>query len=359
MDRSGKKGGFHPADATIFAGQTKANYLDLKESIRVIPLARLIVAASKDLGLKVSNYWLTEYLGASGTADIAGAAYLIPDKIYDICFQAAYMTDLVPLASNLMDCPGSTLKIDGEIDGQFNAKYFGGGGEMPTETKQIGKVEITPKLFGIRPEINNELIEDSQFDLIEMHLRNAARAMGEFSTWQFLDMLMSEHAVATTCGLDGVLNAVLSGGGWCYNLDILEAEGENAKDGFASDVIIWPPEGPENFLSAQALNPDLYSDWFHTQAMQRNPMEWPELFGMKNYRTVHELATDCHLYADENWHTWVLNKENATATVRKRWLKIENYSDPVRDLVGATITSRQDCDMIYRDAACVIDWAAT
>ena len=35
-------------------------------------------------------------------------------------------------------------------------------------------------------------------------------------------------------------------------------------------------------------------------------------------------------------------------------LRIENYSDPVRDLVGATITCRQDSVTVYNDSICKI-----
>jgi len=72
---------------------------------------------------------------------------------------------------------------------------------------------------------------------------------------------------------------------------------------------------------------------------------------LENDNTINPLVLDAH---KEDWISLILNKENASLTVRKRWLKIENYSDPVRDLVGASITARQDQVSIYKDATCVL-----
>jgi hypothetical protein len=50
-------------------------------------------------------------------------------------------------------------------------------------------------------------------------------------------------------------------------------------------------------------------------------------------------------------YSFVLNKNNATATVRKRWLKMDKYADPVQDLVGAVIGARQDTQYVYKQAS--------
>jgi len=59
------------------------------------------------------------------------------------------------------------------------------------------------------------------------------------------------------------------------------------------------------------------------------------------------------LYSTE-WHNLAVNKTYGIQTVRKRWLKIENYSDPIKDLVGAVVSARQGHLVAYADAVCVI-----
>ena len=58
--------------------------------------------------------------------------------------------------------------------------------------------------------------------------------------------------------------------------------------------------------------------------------------------------------AYEDLNSYVIDKDYALLSGRKRWLRIENYSDPVRDLVGATVTMRQDSVTVYNDSICRI-----
>jgi hypothetical protein len=50
----------------------------------------------------------------------------------------------------------------------------------------------------------------------------------------------------------------------------------------------------------------------------------------------------------------MFDKAYALLTGRKRWMRIENYSNPVRDLKGAVVTFRQDSVSIYNDSIGVI-----
>lgn len=257
----------------------------------------------------------------------------------------------------MVSCPGSSLKVDVEVDGQFVAHYFGGGGAQPQETIQTTQVTITPKLFGINACISNELIEDSQFDVIEIHLRRAAEQMGEFSTHMFLADL-----ITGTDG-DGTQNAMSSGAGTTTDLgDLADAYMLNLEDGFHSDVVIIGPGPLSDILQDDSVAK--YSDTFHTrhtytptaQLFENEPqMVFGTVMGMKIIVDAAARTTgDGALYLSSKWHSFVLNKANAMLTVRKRWLKLENYSDPVRDLVGASITARQDQATIYNDASCEI-----
>ena len=262
------------------------------------------------------------------------------------------------MASNVVSCPGSSLKIDVEVDGQFIAHFFGGGGAQPQETIQTTQVTATPKLFGINAAISNELIEDSQFDLIELHLRRAAEQMGEFSTQNFLaDLILGADG-------DGTQNALTTGASTTTDLgDLLDAYALNLEDGFYSDTVIIGP-GPVSDIM-QDNSAAIYSDTFHTRYVMADSPEsfWAsapqfvlgKFLGMNVIVDAASRTTGSGaLYLSSKWHSFVLNKANAMLTVRKRWLKMEDYSDPVRDLVGASITARQDQVSIYNDSSCEI-----
>ena len=52
--------------------------------------------------------------------------------------------------------------------------------------------------------------------------------------------------------------------------------------------------------------------------------------------------------------TIVFDRNNALFTGRKTWMRIENYSDPVRDLAGAVIRCRQDSVSLQNDCVYVL-----
>lgn len=326
--------GFYPGDASILKGQKPANKHEIMETLRAVPL----------------RHFIREYLGSSGTSGLAGAYYLIPDKVYDIFFESACQTDIVPLCCNIVDCPGSSLKVDIEKTGQYAAHFFGGGGEQASETIETVQATITPKLFGIRPEITNELIEDANWDVLELHLRRGAQEMGKFATNIFLGDLI-------TCGDgDGTQNAVTTAtADMTYLRDLANGWEANAQDGYISDIIITTPEPLANILADATVS--VYSDSFHTRALTDSPLVWGDFMGMKMVLVIgmnESYAGTGALYIGTKWTSFVLNKANAMLAVRKRWLKIENYSKPIQDLVGASITARQDQISVQNDASCEI-----
>jgi hypothetical protein len=321
---------FHPLDCSVLNELKGADKQAVAETLKAVPLERLI----------------KEFLGNG----VGGAAYLIPDKIYDILFEAGAMNDIVPNVSNIVTCPGSSLKVDVEIDDSFKAHYVGSGpGESPIETIKLTQVTITPSQFNISPAITYELIEDSQFDMFATHLRRAAQQMGQFSSEMFLKDLI------TCSDGDGTQNTHSTAtADRTYLGDLAEAWNENAQDKHISDRFICGPEVVTDILQDATVS--AYGQRFHDRAITASPLDWGNFLGMGiNMVLMNESYTgDGALYISSKWHSFALRRETAMLTVRKRWLRIENYSNPIEDLVGAVISSRQDQASVYNDASCEI-----
>jgi len=321
---------FHPGEASVLSGLGKADYLEVKETLRAVSLADLI----------------QEFLGKSGTTGIAGAAYLIPDKVHDVLFEAGAMSDIVPRVANIVTCPGSSLKVDIEVDDSFKAHFRGGGGDDRTETMRTTVATATPKLFSIAPAIDNELIEDSQFDMFEVHLRRAAEQMGQFATEYFLADLI------TCADGDGTQNAGTSAtANKTYLGDLAEAWNGNAQDKHVSDQVVCGPEVITDILQDATVS--VYGQRFHDRAVTDSPLSWGSFMGMNmNMVLMNEAYTgQGALYLGSKWTSFILRKETAMLAVRKRWMKIEEYSNPLHDLVGAVISARQDQVSVYNDAS--------
>ena len=359
-------GGFHPEEASIYTGLKDADKAAIYETLRSVSLKDLV------LGLNLREYYgnrLAEFLGHSGalTTGVTGAAgahYLIPDKVYAELFENARGPDITPLVSNIVDTPGSYLKIDVEKDRTFKPHFQGSGGEAPDETIDTTQGTITPRLFSINIAVTNEMVEDALFDTIETHVRIAGKAMGEFSTLMCLFPIMEDHRAGGTpkYRTEGSYNGVNAGGTYCYLSDVFEAEGENAMDGFTTDTLIIPPHAPGTLFMGESNK-----TWWMAQDqiaidLTKNPIA--TIAGMNVVRVFHQVAAldeaaAAQYYAtlsvSSAWHALALNKTYGIQTVRKRWLKIENYSDPIKDLVGAVVSARQGHLVAYADACCVIN----
>jgi len=360
MDCSGA--GFHPEENSIYTGLSDADKTGIYEYMHKVSLRKLV----EKLGLR-------EYLGPSttlttGTTAAAGAPYVIPDKIYAELFESARGMDLVPYISNVVDSPGATLKIDAEVPNTYYPKIVGGGGENPNETIQITQGTITPRTFTLSPQITNDMIEDSQFELMERHIDIAGRAMGDFSTKMCLFPIMDDHrATATTYAITGAYNGVNAGGTYVYASDVMEAMEQNNLDGFPSDVIVLPAlYGAATLLKGEGAGTPIPTlEAVSKFNLTQNPIG--TFFGAPAYIVINDGTTSglwasaalqyyAGLYAT-TWHTLVLNKKYGIQTLRKRWLKIERYSDPIKDLQGAVVSSRQGHMVARADATCVISYA--
>ncbi len=328
MDASGNKGGFHPDEVSIYHNQGRADFNDLRETMSTIPLR--------------------EFLGKSGTTGIAGAAYLVPDKIYDILFRSAWANDLTGSAMRIVDTPGSTLKVDYSVSGQFKPKRFGSGGGMPQESLETAQLTVTPALWGINTLITNELIEDAQWDVVQLHLEEAAKACAQESSAQALTILCA------AANGDGTLNAVTTGATTVTDFqDLMDAWAANASDAYISDTVVTHPYAVADFASDASVS--AYASSYHDRAVTDPPMMTGSFKGMNLYCWAGESSYGTAvLYSGSKWRTLVYNKAEAAVCVRKRWLKLEKYSDPVKDLAGAVITFREGYSTVNKDAICLI-----
>lgn len=304
---------------------------------------------------------LREFLAKSGTTGIAGAAYLIPTKIYTTLFDSAVEEDRVAwlsIGGNIIGADqigGTTMKVDIAEDASYVVKPFSSGGQLATET--IKTVQATldfSTTYGINFRITNDLIEDSQFDLIEMHVRNAGREMGEYANYLALSVLKTATDGDGTVngGASGNANETKFAGGTTTDLVKLHQLIHN--DGYTPNKIVSTMEAWYHSLITTAfISSSTYSEpWAYNSIVEGAAKR---MLGCDVW-----WSKSAALYTLESDGTWddcvsiMFDDRYALLTGRKRWLRIENYSEPVRDLVGAAITMRQDSVTVYDDSIGVV-----
>jgi len=337
-------------ESNLLLGQGKEDRQQILETLRTISLTDIIRRSGDDMPWVKPK--IKEFLAKSGTTGIAGAAYLIPDKIYQIMFDSAVASDIVADISIALippdQIPGSTLKVDIAVDDSYVPKKYSSGASMPTETIKTTQATLDfSTSWGINFQIGNDLIEDAQFDLIEMHLRNAGREMGEYATNEAITVLM------TSTDGDGTLNTESAGADVTTFTDVLNGVDTNTQDGYISDIYL---------CSHHLIGSEIFKDTTYTMDATGVRDEFVREFYPKRLLGMNVVYSECDMLtkalgtgnAFEDLNSYCLTKEKSLISGRKRWLRIEKYSDPIRDLVGATVTARQDSVSVYNDSICRI-----
>ena len=316
-------------------------------TVRSIPLADMLRATNPRTANQVNPH-LKEFLASSGDSGIAGAYYLIPVKLWDQMQQEAVEADITSAISKAVlgpeSIPGTTMKVDIAVDGEYIFNESSSGAIAPTETIKTTQATLNfSTIYTINFRIGNDLIEDSQFDLISMHVSEAGRQAGEKAS------TLAATILYTAPDGDGTINAITSGqaystwiaGGTTGVEDSIHA---NLTDGFAPDTML---------VTHKAM---LYSI-VHTGGATGNDGQaltaswltggWPQKIGCLNivYSDIAYLNTAAAKAV-------VFSKNFSLLTGRKRWLRVENYSEPVKDLTGAVISFRQDSISLYKDSIC-------
>lgn len=345
------RGGYSFEEANLLMGLGREDRAKMAKSIANTPLSVLLAAAYPESGLRVK-----EFLASSGTTGIQGARYLIPDKIYQVLFESAVETDLVERISIDVlppeQIPGQTLKVDIEVDGSFKPyRYSSGGGMSQDEITTVQATLDFTQPWGLNFAIGNDLIEDSQFNMIEFHLRQAGREFGEYATDRALTVLK------TATDGDGTVNGGVSGDAdetkflGATTEDFVDIHKAILQDGYQPSHIIMTTEAwYHSVVTTAFISSSTYSEpWAYNAIVDGLPsriLGCEVIFSNVDTLTNDQAFTDCV--------TIMFDKRYALLSGRKRWMRIENYSDPVRDLVGATVTARDDSVTIYDDSIGVI-----
>lgn len=294
--------------------------------------------------------YVREFIAKSGTAGMQGAAYLIPDKIHAELITSAVETDHCADISKLMlgpdAIPGASVKIDILSDETYKPYLTSSGGSIAEMHPTTVQATLSPETFTINFNIGNDLIEDSQFDLVQMFVQEAGREMGEFAFNRALIIL------ATAPDGDGTLNSGTSGdadetkwaGGGTTDID--DAINGITADGYTPNIMVTSRNCMRHSIiqtmSATQYNEALGNDRFMVEGWPTRVADMDIIYSNCDKLTNSKAFT--------NQITVLADKNFAIVTGRKRWMRIENYSEPVMDLVGAVVSARQDSVSLYKDS---------
>ena len=342
------KGFFDPTEtASVYNHPDESIRIQVKETLRRISLQELLMK--------------------SGTTGIAGAAYLIPDKLHDDLVFYGQETDFCPLLSAYMvnGWEGGDLKVDVVNPLTYRAHPMISGAQAEDNTGETMQPTLTPNTFGINIPIGGDLFEDNPHGLVEWHVRQAAKACGLAATDYLLTVLAAASDGWGTRGysLTGDTNQTMWIGG--TTADISDAIDHVSLHEWIANTIVMMPHVFYHSVRetiGRDIAPAVAGNiWKPTPMPQYTPVAQGFDFKIENLdvklstsSTLHGLGvrgvTDAVGDSPTQCVTLIFDRNNALLTGRKRWMRIENYSDPRTITQGAVVSCRQDSVTLYDDA---------
>jgi len=278
-------------------------------------------------------------------SDGSTSTTLIQEEVYKTISEGAEpwkcMREILPI---IKTDSYSVRIVKGEV-GKY-AEQVAEGAKVPIDTQTYTKEDITINKFGTRPLITNELIEDGLFDVVELELKKAgARMENKLNRVALLEILTD--TTAGTADVD-------PGGTHVAVTDIAKARADVAGNNYIPDTIIMHPSAEGYLLQDSNL---VYASW----AGQSNSLTSgtvPKVMGLKPYTLSVTTGDAGHVWgstdAANNYNGIIMDSAAHTYIAMRRDLTVEEYDDPIHDIVGIACTMRYGAATIQAGSGVLI-----
>lgn len=279
----------------------------------------------------------------------ADANILIPKVISTVVLEAA---EPLTLVSNLFQ--KVTLNEGRSMEfihfGAIRAFEIGEGREYPEQNLDltgggIGSVDVKVKKYGLKIAITDEMISDSQWDVIGLHLRAAGRAMAakkeEVTFTEFrkaghvvfdADMFQKgQEGYPTGRGFDGELNGTLAAE------DIIDMAVSIMSAGFQPTTIIMHPLCWSLFAKNAAL------EGTSVAAFGQGSSNFdPRSFNTSNALGLEVIFSPFVPFdqAEKKFDFYLIDKNNIGVLLVKDEISTEQFDDPSRDIQTLKLKER-------------------
>lgn len=220
------------------------------------------------------------------------------------------------------------------------------GGKIPIDNSKFETKNIDIKKIGTRPLITNEMVEDGLWDMVQWELRRAGARMENKLNRDVIDTLCegswNSEVTANTVTLSDIASA-------------RKAVFEN--NWIPTEAFIYPTV-ESHLVSGSNL---LYANRAGDSNALRDG-EIGKLFGLNFHRLSVDGASSTHKWGNgydgaNEVGVLVFDPEVYGMIAMRRELEIEEYDDPIHDLMGLSATMRFGSSVIQGDAGCIIEYS--
>jgi HK97 family phage major capsid protein len=273
---------------------------------------------------------------------------LVQEQVWRTAIEGAEpfrcMRDVVP---TIQVGSYSTRFVKGET-GTY-ANEVAEGAKIEIDTQEYSKLDIAITKYGVRPLITNELIEDGLFPVIELEIKKAGARLENKLNRVILNALIN----GTTANATPIANTVNPAGPHIAVADIARAIGEVKKDNYLPDILVTHPTAEAWLFQDSNI---AYASYMGS-AGPITSGNFPRILGLSPYTCT---ATDGaspvwdDTTAASDITAFIISKNDCGVLTMRRDLTVEQYDDPIHDLVGIAFTMRYGADVLQANAGCLI-----
>lgn len=274
---------------------------------------------------------IKEYIS---TDDATAGTLLIPQTILSTLIQETDKNlldrSLARFVLGPSQIPGSSISVNLNTHDTGDVREVGEGAEIPLDAGDYEAVTFTPVKYGVSVRITREMMEDSQFPLLQDQIRTFGRRFAENETKLILE------------ALDGANTTVA--GGASITIANLTSAMQNLEDAdFVPTDLVLGNEVVNDFR-----NIDTFAEadkWGDSTSMNRTGMVG-RIYGL----TTHKFSTNAAPSSTYSKYAYVIDRAEAYGIAIKRDITVENCMLPNYDMEGAVITQRIDVQLLKSKA---------
>lgn len=228
---------------------------------------------------------------------------------------------------------GSTFSVNLVTANVVKIRNVAEGAEIPLDATSFTSITFAPKKYGVAVRITREMMEDSQFNILEANLREIGRRFAEKET----ELILT--------ALDGASTTV-TGGAALTIANITQA---------ILGVHNYDYEPTDMLMGFEVLNDIQNIDTFVevSKAGDKEVMNTGyigNIFGIKVYKFSTNAAPST-TYAK---YAYLFDRRQAYGIAIKRDMTVENFALPSCDMEAAAITMRLDVKLLRSTAVAKI-----
>lgn len=264
---------------------------------------------------------INEYIStADGTAGTLLIPKLIMPKLIEEVDKNLIPREMAAMVWGPGQIQGSSFTVNLETPDTMDVRQVGEGAEVPLDNIDFETVTFTPVKYGVAIRITREMMEDSQFELLNRNIRAAGKRFAENET----NLVIGQLDTA---------NATVAGGAAITLANIAEAI-FNVED---NDYT------PTDYLIGNEVHQDLMNIDTFVEADKSGSTDFLRrgfvgtIFGLN----VARFSTNAGSNAEAT-SSYVFDREQAYGIAISRDITMEDVKLPTYDMEGAVLTQRID-----------------